>query len=226
LQILDTSQEVKMNEEISVDLVNSIASEKIILAGSGTGELILDSLLENGTLKDIPVINSAFNLYKAGVEIRRNFLIKKIVNFLKELNEAPLDKRQKFIKEMDKKAGGKRLFGETILLLIDRAESLQKPLILGRLTKHLILGNISYEDTTRLSFIVDRAYVSDLNYLLNFEPGSQHNPDIASSLQSAGLLAFSGMSAGNFEKTSNGGVLYELNEYGKMLLKYGLDATV
>jgi hypothetical protein len=124
------------------------------------------------------------------------------------------------------KSQAKGVFGETLLLLIDRADSLEKPSILGRLLKHHILGNISYEDAMRLSFIVDRVYMSDLNYLTSFTSGIQSNPDIAASLQSAGLLNWAGMDGGNLGEPSSGGVIYELNDYGKMLLQYGLDSAV
>jgi hypothetical protein len=111
------------------------------------------------------------------------------------------------------------------LLLIDRADSLQKPSILGKLLSNHILGNISYEDVTRLSYIVDRVYISDLNYLLKFESGVQRNSNIAASLQSVGLLSFSGIDGGNFDNEDSGGVIYVLNEYGKILLEYGLDTV-
>ncbi|MEG4082455.1 hypothetical protein [Microcoleus sp. POL10_C6] len=68
--------------------------------------------------------------------------------------------------------------------------------------------------------------MSDLNYLTRFIAGVQSNPNIAASLQSAGLLIFAGMDGGNLGEPFSGGVVYELNEYGKMLLQYGLDSAV
>jgi hypothetical protein len=66
----------------------------------------------------------------------------------------------------------------------------------------------------------------DLNYLTRFSDGIQSNPNIATSLQSAGLLNFAGMEGGNLGEPFSGGVVYKLNEYGKMLLQYGLDSAV
>ena len=74
---------------------------------------------------------------------------------------------------------------------------------------------------------VNRVYnMSDLNYLTSFTSGIQSNPDIAASLQSAGLLNWAGMDCGILGEPSSGGALYELNDYGKMLLQYGLDSAV
>lgn len=214
-----------MNNEASIELVNSIATDQLGSVGRDLGEVALDAALKQGVFRDIPIFNTVVGLYQAGVEIHQQLFVRKIINFLRELSEIPLEERQKFIEEIDRHPKKKRVFGETLVLLIDRADSLQKPSILGQLLKHHILGKISYENVTRLSFIVDRVYISDLNYLLKFKSGVQREPNIAASLQSVGLLSFSGIDAGTFgEETSSGGVIYELNEYGNMLLKYGLDS--
>ncbi|MCU0546196.1 MAG: hypothetical protein MUE44_29195 [Oscillatoriaceae cyanobacterium Prado104] len=214
-----------MNEKTSIDLVNSIATDKLSSVARDLSEVALDAALKEGVFRDIPVFNTIVALYQAGVEIRQHLFIKKVINFLQQLSNTPFEKRQKFVEEIEQDPRKKREFGETLVLLIDRADSLQKPSILGRLLKHHILDNISYEDVTRLSFIVDRVYISDLNYLLEFKPGIQNNPNIAASLQSAGLLSFAGMDGGTLNELFSGGVVYELNEYGKMLLRYGLDSA-
>ena len=78
----------------------------------------------------------------------------------------------------------------------------------------------------RLSYIVNRVYMSDLNYLTRFSSDLKSNPDIAASLQSAGLLSGNSMDFGNLGESSSGPIIYELNKYGKMLLQYGLDSAV
>ena len=191
------------------------------------GEVALDTILQEGILRDIPVLNTIVAFYKAGVEIHHQLFLTKIINFLKELSNTPLEKREKFVEEIKRNPTQEREFEKTLLLLIDRADSLQKPSILGKLLKHHILGNISYEDATRLSYMVDRVYISDLSYLLNFNSGVQRNQIIAASLQSIGLLSFAGIDGGTLgEETSSGGVSYELNEYASMLLRYGLEDTI
>jgi len=127
---------------------------------------------------------------------------------------------------MNRNPKQKAVVGETLLLLIDREDSVEKSLIIARLLEHCSLGNISYENLMRLVFIVKRVYLSDLNYLTSFTWGIQSNPDIAASLQSAGLLNWDGMDGGNLDEPSSGGLIYKLNDYGDMLLQYGLDSAV
>jgi hypothetical protein len=215
----------EMDDETSIELFNSIATDKLGSVGRDLGEVALDTVLKEGVLRDIPVFNTIVALYQAGVEIHHHLFVRKIINFLRELSSIPLEKRWKFVEETEKNPKKKCELGETLLLLIDRADSLQKPSILGKLLSNHILGNISYEDVTRLSYIVDRVYISDLNYLLKFESGVQRNSNIAASLQSVGLLSFSGIDGGNFDNEDSGGVIYVLNEYGKILLEYGLDTV-
>jgi hypothetical protein len=216
-----------MSENKGIELINSIASNELSSGMRNLGEVALDTILQEGILRDIPVLNTIVAFYKAGVEIHHQLFLTKIINFLKELSNTPLEKREKFVEEIKRNPTQEREFEKTLLLLIDRADSLQKPSILGKLLKHHILGNISYEDATRLSYMVDRVYISDLSYLLNFNSGVQRNQIIAASLQSIGLLSFAGIDGGTLgEETSSGGVSYELNEYASMLLRYGLEDTI
>jgi hypothetical protein len=216
-----------MNPETRIELFNSIGSEKISSLGRDLFEVGLDQIVNEGVLREIPVVNSLYNLGKATVAISQGLFIKKLIKFLGELSNVSYEKRQSFLEVIDKNPQKKRAFEETLLLLIERADSLEKPSILGRLLKHHILGNISYEDAMRLSDIVNRVYMSDLNYLTRFSSDLKSNPDIAASLQSAGLLKLAlSMDFGYLGQPSPAGIIYELNDYGKMLLQYGLDSAV
>ena len=216
-----------MNPETRIELFNSIGSEKISSLGRDLFEVGLDQIVNEGVLREIPVVNSLYNLGKATVAISQGLFIKKLIKFLGELSNVSYEKRQSFLEVIDKNPQKKRAFEDTLLLLIDRADSLEKPLIVGSLWQHHILGNISYEDAMRLSDIVNRVYMSDLNYLTRFSSDLKSNPDIAASLQSAGLLKLAlSMDFGYLGQPSPAGIIYELNEYGKMLLQYGLDSAV
>ena len=216
-----------MNQETRIELFNSIGSEKISSLGRDLFEVGLDQIVNEGVLREIPVVNSLYNLGKATVAISQGLFIKKLIKFLGELSNVSYEKRQSFLEVIDKNPQKKRAFEETLLLLIERADSLEKPSILGRLLKHHILGNISYEDAMRLSDIVNRVYMSDLNYLTRFSSDLKSNPDLAASLQSAGLLKLAlSMDFGYLGQPSPAGIIYELNNYGDMLLKYGLDSAV
>ncbi|MDF4560139.1 hypothetical protein P3494_26935, partial [Vibrio parahaemolyticus] len=56
------------------------------LGGTGTelAEIAIDSVLDDGVLKDIPVVGTAVSLYQTGVAVRERQYVKKLVTFLSE----------------------------------------------------------------------------------------------------------------------------------------------
>ena len=70
---LSFSMSQSITEECS-ELVSSIA------------EVTLDSVLEDGLLKDVPIIASAISIYKLGTFLRERHEILKLYHFVKTLN--------------------------------------------------------------------------------------------------------------------------------------------
>jgi len=50
-------------------------------------ETLTDTLIENGVLKDIPIIGSVIGLTKAAISLNDRLLIKKLIYFISELSE-------------------------------------------------------------------------------------------------------------------------------------------
>ncbi len=211
-----------MKESIDDKFLDSFRLENLSQIAEDLSEVALDSILEEGPLREIPIINSINAIWRTGYEIRHQMYIKKIVKFFEGLATTPLKDRVRFLEIINKNPNKKHEFSETILLLIERADHFEKPLIIGRIMKNHILGKISYEEAIRLAFIVDKVYLTDLSYLIRFQPGVQKEPDIAASLQSVGLLRFDGLDGGNVSEDS-GGVIYGQSKYGQMLIKFGLE---
>jgi hypothetical protein len=216
-----------MNKKKFMEFVDFICRENLGSLLRDVAEVGFDTIVKEGVLRDIPVVGSFYNLCKIPGAIKQQQITNKIKEFLEDISNVSYEERRKFVEWINQNPKHKAVVGETLLLLIDREDSVKKPLITARLLEHCSLGNISYEKLRRLVFIVDRrVYMSDLNYLTSFTSGIQSNPDIAASLQSAGLLNLEGMDGGNLDEPSSAGLIYELNDYGKMLLQYGLDSAV
>lgn len=143
---------------------------------------------------------------------------------MESLSSASTADRTKFVQKLDDE---KKLdeFGETIILLLERAEDMEKPHIIGKILRACIEGNIDYGKAMRLVAIVNRCYTQDLAHLVNFNNGVQENTPVAESLFAAGLLSNGGLEGGTADG-SGGGVIYYLNKYGELLLTYGLDGSV
>lgn len=109
---------------LSKDLLKSIAkssnSHNLV---DKVGETALDAVLDDGVLKDIPIIGTALSLYKAGDSIRANLFAKKILAFLYEIEELSSEQRQQFIEKtsltLKMKKKSVRLFYRLLIMLIE-----------------------------------------------------------------------------------------------------------
>lgn len=122
-----------MNEDNSPDtsLTRSVATESLADLLGNISETTLDSFLEEGLLRDIPVIGALTGIIKAGRDIRDRLFLRKIIVFLKGVSESSVEERARFVAHFD--SDEKRLeFGQAILMLLDRSEDMKKPSVDGQ----------------------------------------------------------------------------------------------
>jgi hypothetical protein len=202
-------------------LIRSAATESLADLLGNVSETLIDSVIESGALRDIPIIGLFTGALKASGDIRSAIFLRKITVFLKELSETSAEDRKKFVDKFDSEEG-RHEFGQAILMLLDRAEDLIKPRLIARIISAYIQKNIDYPKAMRLCAIIGRCYSQDLFLLQSFTNGTQGEfTPIAESLQSAGLLSNGGFDGGTLDG-DDGGVLYVMNEYGHLLKQYAL----
>ena len=157
------------NEEPTLEsaLVTSIAKEDLVELGADLAEVGLDHVLAEGLLRDIPVLGTLVALFRTGSTIRDRIFTAKVIRFLVGLAQIPIDERERFLKEHAQKADKNRL-GETLVLLLDRLDDMQKPEALSRLFAGYILGQYDLETFRRLATALDRIPLSALSPLRSF----------------------------------------------------------
>lgn len=161
-----------MNEnkqDLSIAFRDSINS-KLVTIASDAAELGLDSILDDGLLKDIPFVSTAISLYKIGNSISERHYLRKLSIFIDEIINSTADEEIK-TKYKDKlmcdcKRRNKEL--EYILILIDRYVDNKKPKLLAKLYLAFLDAEISWTTFAEMSEIIDRLFVSDLNSLCEF----------------------------------------------------------
>jgi hypothetical protein len=211
-----------MTEKPGTSLWKSITSGKLTDVFAMTSDAALDAAA-SGALNGVPVVGLLAGMARAGRSVRDQLYLRKMILFLHNLKTTSQEKRDAFIASLADQKELER-FGDTITLILEQNDDLRKPGIIGRVMAAHIEGHIEYAKAMRLAAIVNRAYAADLDYLKSFKPGVQaHSPDVAASLFSAGLLADAGTDGGTYGQDSSGGTLYEMNEYGGLLVQYGLD---
>ena len=153
-------------KSLSVAFADSLKEESISCIGE-YAEIGLDAVMEDGILKDIPIVSTAIALYKIGSSIKERHNLKKLLVFLNELNNGILDEQKR--KEYQQKFQSNEKFRnqeiEYLLVLIDRYINYDKPQMLAKLYLAYLDGTIIWEELTMYAEVIDRFLLLDCKFL-------------------------------------------------------------
>lgn len=210
-------------QSLAVSFGDSLAKEVAEVVG-GYAELGLDALLENGLLKDIPIVSTAISIYRIGKSVREKHHLAKLIVFLDEINKGieSEENREKYQAKFaqDKKFRDQEL--EYILILIDRYISFDKPQMLAKLYLAYLDGKIKWEEFTQYAEVVDRLLPGDIYLSSNGFKFARNKSDSQQRLAALGLMR--GVIP-DTEKDrgvisfSSPGLDYETTRFGNTLLK-------
>ncbi len=157
-----------MDDNLSISLVETIKKSDLKDIVGDLGEVTLDSVLNDGILRDIPIINTMTKLIKIGVTIKDFLFIKKLFKFLTSLREINLEDRKKLITKLEADPIYNQKVGENILILLDRMDNLQKPKFMAKAFKAYLYDKINGIELQRINYAIDRILVCDIPELLKF----------------------------------------------------------
>jgi hypothetical protein len=86
-------------------------------------DILLDSALQEGPLRDIPVVGWLVKTYGAINTVRDWIFLRKIVRFLREAQATTAEERDAFAEQMETDPDYAREVGEGLFLLLDRHET-------------------------------------------------------------------------------------------------------
>lgn len=173
-------------------------------------ELGLDSVLEDGLLKDVPVVSTVVALYKIGNSLKERHNLKKLYIFINEINKGVVSKeklfkyKQKF--ESNEKYRNQEI--EYLLVLLDRYVNYDKPQMLAKIYLAYLDGLIDWIELTMYAEVIDRFLVLDCDTLVSESEKFTTFRNVGSEsilrLVALGLMAEE-TSNSLFEETSRGG---------------------
>lgn len=136
-------------------------------------ELGIDSILEEGFAKSIPIVGMLIGAAKTGQNLHDRNLLRQTLEFIKAFNAGTIDQKKldayrKKIKENPKKAEGE--LGRALILLNQNVD-IYKSRILGNLYRHFVLADITWDDFCELSDVTNRMFVSDIELLRKIQSG-------------------------------------------------------
>lgn len=211
--------------KLEIALVNSVSCEKLFELKADVLEILFDSTVESGIFKDIPIFGSLLKLSTIGFNIRDQFFAKKIYNFLFEIKDIPQAKRLSFIRELEEKDDLKQTVGETLLILLEKLDHMEKPKILGRLLKAKMNGDIDLSKFMRLASVVDKVFLPDIYKLANYVDKMHYEENVNESLIYLGLIYDPNAGRGGMivhGSRSPEVIKHTITNLGKDLLKYGI----
>jgi hypothetical protein len=205
-------------------LVPSIASESVADLMVNLADTAVDAAIESGALDGIPVVGLATGAMRAARDVRQAFLVRKLARFLGETSGLTAEERLNFKSKFQNEEQAEE-FGGLVVVLLDRADDLTKPVILGRLLVAYAKGAFSQDDFFRLAKMVERSFTDDLDLLRGFSSGNMPRKEIqAQNLSSIGFLYQVGFDGGEIGNLDSGGILYQISQYGEWVVRHGLEA--
>jgi hypothetical protein len=189
------------------------------------GDTALDVAIESGSFNQIPIVGLVFGMAKSGRDLRERYLLRKLARFLYSSAALSTEERNHFSLGFESEAEQED-FGARLLILVERADDLEKPKILGRLLVAHARGAFSRNSLLRMSLMVDRSLMDDLELLKTFREGRMPSIE-AQALISAGWIHLTVIDGGSATMDGfEGGNEYAISEYGLLLAKYGLEAGI
>lgn len=130
-------------------------------------ELGIDSILENDSLKEIPIIKTFISVGKIAKSIRERNIIKNLAIFINELNSGKINKEKlsrhrEELRKSPKKA--EKELGRILIILEQTIDNI-KSSILGKLYKSYINQEIDWDIFIEFSEITNRLFMFDINIL-------------------------------------------------------------
>lgn len=130
-------------------------------------ELGIDSILENDSLKEIPIIKTFISVGKITNSIKERNLIKNLAIFINELNSGIINKEKLSRHREELRKNPKKAEKELgrILIILEQTIDNIKSSILGKLYKSYINQEIDWDIFIEFSEITNRLFMFDINIL-------------------------------------------------------------
>lgn len=150
-----------IKKDLGLSLVNTLASSDLSGVLADPAEVVVDQILKDGLLKDIPIISTIIGVVKTAFAVHDYLLVLKLVKFLQGINITK-EERAHFEKAIGDDAEYRRTVGQNLLMLIDRLDDVTKADMVAKLFKAFLRDDITYDEFRRFASVVERIFIGDL----------------------------------------------------------------
>ena len=135
---------------------------KIVDISQNYIEIIVDKILEDGLLKDIPLVNTMVSIYEIPHTISDALLFSKIEKFLLELENVSEKEKRKIVEKLDKEPKHKQKIGKYIIEIFNKIDDEHKAVLIAEVFKAYGKNKIDYEMFYRLNKLIQEIAVIDI----------------------------------------------------------------
>lgn len=138
------------------------------------GEIIVDSVINDNILKEIPIINSLVGVGKCVKNLYDAYFIKKLISFLFPMRNISPEERSKAIQTWQDDENYRGKVGDTLLGMISRCDDSIKSVWLSHLFIELVVRKGYSRLFMRSEKVLSSLSVMDVQAFLNMSP-KQYN---------------------------------------------------
>jgi hypothetical protein len=156
------------NANIGQALIQTIKESGIRDVSLDLAEMTIDSFLDQGIIREIPILKTVVSFFKSGICLRDALFLHKVTKFLLCLNNVSEENKQKFFQNLDENPNEIKKLGNTLVMIIERLDDLDKPEFLAKIFIAYINEKINFSEFRRLARAIDKACLDDINRLLEW----------------------------------------------------------
>lgn len=148
---------------------NTIVNCKLTDVTEDMLEHFIDNNLEEGLLKDIPIIGTLVGIIQTTQNISNYLFLRKILAFISKIKDVSPKVRKQLILSIDESEEYREKVGTTLLSIIDKSESPEKAEYIAILFRAFLKKEINYECFLYGSHIIQRCYLNDFKEFIQSE---------------------------------------------------------
>jgi hypothetical protein len=152
-------------DNIGAAIVKGVCNPEAKDLAVDLAEFELGTLLDEGVLKEIPIIKSVIACRKTWTAIHDQLFLRKVAGFLLACPRLTDVEKETFFREHLSDSKKARNLGDAIVLILDKLDDLEKPEMLAKVFAAFARGKIPCECFRRLASAVDIGFIEDLKVL-------------------------------------------------------------
>jgi len=155
-----------MSQNIQSSFDETIKDSNLENLAVNLAEVTIDNLINEGVLRDIPIISTLIGMARTGANIHDKLFLKKIVYFLNNLKDTTIENRKIMIEQIDNSLNYRIKVGEKLLYIIDACNDYENSELAAHLFKAFIDEKITYGEFLDSSNVVTKITSQDFQWFL------------------------------------------------------------